>query len=82
MDARSCVSVCAVDAFASSWRKEFSVRRLRWFGAGWVAASVVFGIACTPQMVWLARRLDSLARDCGRVLDDIAGRRMADAWGR
>ena len=31
----------------------------RWFGAGWVAANVVFGIACTPLMVWLARRLDA-----------------------
>ena len=52
----------------------------RWFGAGWVAANVVFGIACTPLMVWLARRLDA-GRDgiVGGLLDDIAGRRMADA---
>ena len=55
----------------------------RWFGAGWVAANVVFGIACTPLMVWLARRLDA-GRDgiVGGLLDDIAGRRMADAMGR
>src|SRR5262245_305060 len=47
----------------------------RWFGAGWVAANVVFGIACTPLMVWLARRLDA-GRDgiVGGLLDDIAGR--------
>ena len=55
----------------------------RWFGAGWVAANVVFGIACTPLMVWLARRLDA-GRDgiVGGLLDDFAGRRMADAMGR
>lgn len=55
----------------------------RWFGAGWVAANVVSGIACTPLMVWLARRLDA-GRDgiVGGLLDDIAGRRMADAMGR
>ena len=34
-------------------------------------------------MVWLARRLDA-GRDgiVGGLLDDIAGRRMADAMGR
>ena len=55
----------------------------RWFSAGWVAANVVFGIACTPLMVWLARRLDA-GRDgiVGGLLDDIAGRRMVDAMGR
>ena len=64
------------------WRAGFDL--YRWFGAaGWVAANVVFGIACTPLMVWLARRLDA-GRDgiVGGLLDDIAGRRMADAMGR
>jgi hypothetical protein len=85
--ARSAVAVAdatAVDALAIVVAQGiFGFDLYRWFGAGWVVANVVFGIACAPLMVWLTRRLDA-GRDgiVGGLLDDIAGRRMADAMGR
>jgi hypothetical protein len=57
----------------------------RWFGTGWIAANVAFGIAVTPLMVWLVRRLDTDVRRegiVGALVDDIAGRRLLEAMTR
>jgi hypothetical protein len=61
----------------------FGLDLYSWFGTRWITANVVFGFACAPFMVWLARRLDAGREGIvGGLLDDIAGRRMADAMGR
>src|SRR5262245_39482261 len=42
----------------------------RWFGARWIAANVAVGIALTPLVVWLARRLDPRDGFAKAVADD------------
>ena len=54
----------------------------RWFGAGWIAANVAFGIVVTPLIVWLARYFDSRREIARRPVDDLAGRRLAEAQTR
>jgi hypothetical protein len=60
----------------------FGVDLYRSFGAGWIAANVAVGIGLTPLVVWLARyvgRRDEVAK---RPVDDLAGRRLAEAQAR
>ena len=61
----------------------FGVDIYRWFSAPWIAANVAVGIVLTPLVVWLARhfgnRRDEIAR---RPVDDLAGRRLAEAQRR
>ena len=61
----------------------FGVDIYRSFGARWIAANVAFGIVLTPLVVWLARHFgnsrDEIAR---RPIDDLAGRRLAEAQTR
>jgi hypothetical protein len=61
----------------------FGVDLYRVFGTGWIAANVVVGIVLTPVVVWLSRRVGSGRDDIARrPIDDLAGRRLADAQTR
>ena len=61
----------------------FGVDIYRSFGARWIAVNVAVGTVLTTLVVWLARRFgnrrDEISR---RPVDDLAGRRLAEAQTR
>lgn len=61
----------------------FGVDIYRWFGAPWIAANVAVGIVLTPLLVWLAQHFGNLRHEIARrPVDDLAGRRLAEAQRR